>query len=104
MLQHQIESKNALEHIQIRLKERQLNFSDIFLRALALECERDTAILLTDTGIEKCPDIEREESNGNYVILIVRNQMPITVMFRRSNQPFTPQALRVDTVRRYSRE
>jgi len=89
-----------LEHIQSRLKERQLKFSDIFLLAIAKECERDTAVLLLDTGVEKCPT-EREESNGNYVILIVRNKLPVTVMYRRSNQPFTPEALRVETLRVY---
>ena len=87
------------DHLQERLKERGLKFSEIYLLALALECEKDTAILLHDTKIHKCR-IDQEESNGNLVILIVREKRPVTIMFRRDNQPFTPSALKVDAVRK----
>lgn len=40
----------------------------------------------------------RSESNGDLVILIVRDAKPITVMYRRSNQPLLPDALHVKQV------
>lgn len=38
------------------------------------------------------------ESNGNEVWAIIRNNTLITVMLRRNTQPSTPQSLRVDKV------
>lgn len=35
------------------------------------------------------------KSNGDYEVLVCRNGQPKTTMFRRSNQPFTCDALRV---------
>lgn len=87
-------------HIYQRLNERGLSFSMEYLISLAKKCENDTAILLcildeyrNDSDLDFC---QRKESNGNLVILIVRNQDPITIMFRRTEQPFTPEALKVD--------
>jgi len=40
-----------------------------------------------------------EASNGDSVVVVVRDGMAITAMLRRSwNQPFTPEKLRVDRV------
>lgn len=40
-------------------------------------------------------------SNGDSVVVIVRDGAAVTAMLRRSwNQPFTPEALRVDSVAR----
>lgn len=94
---------NVPDHIYKRLNERKLSFSEIFLLALAQECERDTAILLKN--LHECknesslPHKLRRESNGELVILIIRESKPITIMFRRSDQPFTPEALRVDEIK-----
>lgn len=92
------------QHVLERLRERKLNFSQIMLLAIARDCERDTAILLKkfenrNNEMEKIPHYLREESNGDLVILVVRDKTPITVMFRRSDQPFTPQALRVHDIK-----
>ena len=40
-----------------------------------------------------------DESNGNEIWAIIRSGDLVTVMFRRSTQPSTPEALRVDRVR-----
>lgn len=40
----------------------------------------------------------RGASNGNDVWAVVRDGTVVTVMFRRGDQPATPQALRVDRV------
>jgi hypothetical protein len=43
---------------------------------------------------------EPDSSNGNSVIVIIRDGMAVTAMLRREwSQPFTPRALRVDAVR-----
>jgi len=42
------------------------------------------------------------ESNGDMVVVIIRDGEVITAMLRRSwNQPFTPEALRVEAVMRW---
>lgn len=41
---------------------------------------------------------ERDASNGDSVVVIVRDGEVVTAMLRRSWQPFTPAALRVDEV------
>jgi hypothetical protein len=41
-----------------------------------------------------------DESNGQRVVAIVRDGKLITMMFRRLTQPWTPEALRVDNVRK----
>lgn len=41
---------------------------------------------------------ERVGSNGDQVWMIVRDGRVVTMMLRRSNQPATPEALRVDRV------
>ena len=87
-------------HLESRLAERGLKYSELYLRAVALECsEKSTAVCLAKTGVEKMYLGDREESNGDLVILVVRNKIPTTIMFRRSNQPFTPKALNVECVK-----
>lgn len=41
---------------------------------------------------------ERVGSNGDHVWMIVRDGRVVTLMLRRSNQPSTPEALRVERV------
>lgn len=55
----------------------------------------DTAILV---GCLPAPKNAADGSNGDQVWAIVRDGYIVTVMFRRSNQPATPERLRVDTV------
>lgn len=86
-----------LPHVQKKLKERGLNYSEIFLRAVAQKdcgCV-DTAVIL-DKLEKPIPFTDDFSSNGDLVILIVRNNFPVTIMLRRSwNQPLTPEALDV---------
>jgi len=91
-------------HVQKRLQERKVGFSELLLEAIARECdEQDTAVLIKELDTPIFPDAldyyDCVQSNGELVILIVRNKKPITVMFRRKNQPFTPEALKVDAVK-----
>ena len=92
------------DHIFAQLKQRQLNYSAIFLAAIAKECEKDTAVLLAKLSATKNDNQsrnyhDRKISNGNLVILIVRDKRPITIFFRRDNQPFTEEALNVDEIK-----
>lgn len=85
-----------LPHVQKKLKERGLNYSEIFLRAIAKDCGCvDTAVIL-DKLEKPIPYTDDNQSNGDLVVLIVRNNFPVTIMLRRSwNQPLTPDALDV---------
>lgn len=92
-------------HIIEQLKCRGLPFCESDLESLAIKCRSDTAICLTklsqEISVSNSPDNKyrtESRSNGDLVILIVRNKKPITIMFRRSNQPFTTEALRVQAI------
>jgi len=63
--------------------------------AMARHCVTDAAVIMgrLDSENRAC-----DGSNGDLVILIIRSQFPVTVMFRRSNQPLTPDALRVNEI------
>lgn len=39
-----------------------------------------------------------DRSNGTRVVAIIRDNKLVTMMFRRLTQPWTPEALRVDSV------
>jgi len=46
---------------------------------------------------------EPTSSNGNSVIVIIREGVAVTAMLRRAyNQPFTPEALRVDAIQSWA--
>ena len=84
-------------HLTQRLAERGIDISPSQLGAMARECKSDTAVILTRCQIRLVSD-GNIGSNGDIIILIVRHQYPITIMFRRSNQPLTAQALKVEQV------
>ena len=89
-----------LPHVDKQLKERGLNYSEIFLRAVAeKDCGcMDTAVIL-DKLEKPIPYIDDTKSNGDLVILIVRKNYPVTIMLRRSwNQPLTKEALDVEDI------
>lgn len=90
-------SKHALDRcfnrIGLALGKR---YSDTLLtvaEVAARQCKHDTALML------KAPVFVGKawtnESNGDTVIAIVRDRRVVTYMFRRSTQPFTPEALHV---------
>lgn len=84
-------------HIISRLKLRNLNYSEDFLLGISQKCRVDTAVLLKSPE-KKVFVRDEEESNGDLVILIVRNGRPITIMFRRSNQSLNKFALNVEEI------
>lgn len=92
-----------MTHCEERLAERNIHIEAWKLVKIAnyFNTVSSCAVLLTrldesinDTGAYRT----REESNGDLVILIVRNGEPKTVMYRRSNQPLTAEALHVKQV------
>ena len=91
-----------MTHTQQRLIERGINIPDSELNKIALSCNVDSAVILAKLDNHKGDNVngyyQRQESNGNLIVLIVRNSRPITIMYRRSNQPQTAQALKVSNV------
>lgn len=84
-------------HISQRLKERNLNLSEAFILAVIKESKgKDTAALIKRISDPVFYYGDVPESNGDLVILIIRNNRPVTVFFRRSDQPFEEKALRVE--------
>lgn len=90
-------SKHALDRcfnrIGLALGKR---YSDMVLtvaEVAARQCKYDTALMF------KAPVFVGKawtnDSNGDTIIAIVRDRRVITYMFRRSTQPFTPEALHV---------
>ena len=61
----------------------------------------DTAVLmvtLPQSAGDQTEDVLSRESNGNEVWSIIRDQRVVTLMLRRSEQPKTREALRVESV------
>lgn len=90
-----------MTHIEQRLAERNISIDYSKLVLIAKSCGMTSAAILlgnvpavNDTGAYR----SRTESNGDMVVMIVRDARPVTIMFRRSNQPFTAQALSVNKV------
>jgi hypothetical protein len=91
-----------MTHTQQRLTERGINIPDSELNAIAKNCPFDTAVILAkleeSKGDNKSEYYSRKESNGDLIVLIVRSCRAITIMYRRSNQPQTPAALKVNAI------
>ncbi len=92
-----------MTHCQIRLAERNITIEDWKLNKIASHFSKvsSVAVLLVRLDAHKgCEGAyrSRESSNGDLVVLIVRDAKPITIMFRRSNQPFTAESLKVKQV------
>ena len=65
----------------------------------ARECERDEAVAVKMGQLKsQVGEAWGQESNGNQIWAVIRQQRVVTVMLRRSTQPETPKALRVDRV------
>lgn len=90
-------SKHALDRcfnrIGLALGKRYSEMVLTVAEVAARQCKHDTALML------KAPVFVGKawtnDSNGDTVIAIVRGGRVITYMFRRSTQPFTPDALGV---------
>lgn len=91
-----------MNHLQTRLAERKINISMSELYEKASRCDVDTAIVIKKLdAIQNDSNksfFSRQESNGDLVILIVRNQKPYTIMYRRSEQNMSPLSMRVKEV------
>lgn len=97
-----------MKHYEARLQDRP--YTSVLTRAqldgLCYECDTDTAVILvkddTQHGQTCGAYRSRSESNGEYIVLIIRNHEPKTIMYRRANQPMTCEALRVAKVLDYT--
>ena len=91
-----------MSHLQARLQERNIEIGDSFLYLLAFVAEKDTAYIIKNLDCHKGTTEknyhDRKESNGDMVVLIVRGNNPITIMYRRKNQNNTPEGLRVESL------
>lgn len=85
-------------HVSQRLAERGITIPEREIDGIARSCRKDTAVILCHLDRVNYVRDGYIGSNGDLVILIVRNYRPVTIMFRRSNQPLTPDALRVNEV------
>lgn len=85
-----------MTHIELRLAERNITVTHDVLLKIAKQIPTSAAIIIAHLDSVRGNSCDATESNGDLVILIVRNRQPKTIMFRRSNQPFTPDALNVD--------
>lgn len=89
-------------HITERLNERHIKLNPAIIEQLANSAKTDSAVLITKLnnhiGSTNNDYYSRAESNGNLVFLIIRGNKPITIMYRRDNQPMTTNALRVNAI------
>ena len=87
-----------MTHLEQRLAERNISIRQAELNKLASMYTSAALILAKGShrGDNRNPYHARKESNGDMVIMIVRNRRPVTIMFRRSSQTNTPEQLRVN--------
>lgn len=92
-------SQHALERATRRIKEHVdpvwVNKVCNYAESMAKTCVGSSLAL----NLGACQFVGKawaNESNGDTVVAIIRDKKVITYMFRRSTQPFTPEALRVD--------
>lgn len=86
-----------MTHIEQRLAERNISIDKAKLDLIAKSCGNTSAAVLLGR-VSNQNSGEYFVSNGELVVLIVRHGEAKTIMFRRENQPFTCEALRVDKV------
>ena len=80
-------------HCIKRIKERNINIDLEMLEFLVKKSNgQDVAFILGETKFL---------DDDNYVILIVRNNVAVTIEIRRKSQTITAHALNVDTVSKY---
>ena len=80
-------------HCMTRIQERKINIDMEMLEFLVKKSNgQDVAFILGETKFL---------DDDNYVILIVRNNVAVTIEIRRKSQAITAHALNVDTVSKY---
>lgn len=80
-------------HCMKRIQERNINIDMEMIEFLVKKSNgQDVAFILGETKFL---------DDDNYVILIVRNNVAVTIEIRRKSQTITAHALNVDTVSKY---
>lgn len=87
-----------MSHLSERLAERGIAISRGEIEGIACKCQQDTAVVLCRFAQSNTVSNGYIGSNGDLVILIIRNRRPVTIMYRRTNQPLTCDALHVSEV------
>lgn len=89
-----------MTHIEQRLQERGIYISNAVITGLCYEYDNAAIILqrVQHYGQNDGNYCERQESNGDLIVLIIRDNRPVTIMYRRSSQTNTAQQLRVNQV------
>lgn len=89
-------------HVIERLETRNIHVNPRIIAQIADNVNGSAAVLLMtlDSHVGSIDNnyYARSESNGNMVYLIIRDNHPITIMFRRDNQPNTPESMRVNAI------
>lgn len=87
-----------MTHIEKRLQERDIKVSKAVIIGLCYEYDNAAVILARQShyGENSGDYYGRKQSNGDMVVLIIREHKPVTIMYRRSNQTNTAKALRVN--------
>jgi hypothetical protein len=91
-------------HTQQRAVERQISLTTSQIAGIVYEYgdeDTDLAVIVAKcerVEPEKCSYYGRMQSNGDLVVLIIRNHRPVTLMYRRSDQTNTPAQLRVNKI------
>lgn len=90
-----------MNHTEERLQDRHIGLTPAQVIGYVYEYGKEnTDIAVIVAKCEFCGQAEgayrsRGESNGDMIVLIIRNMQAKTIMYRRSNQNNTPQGLRV---------
>ena len=93
-----------MTHTEQRLTERQISLTASQIAGIVYEygdIDTDLAVIVAKVERvepEKCGYYGRAQSNGDLVVLIIRNHRPVTLMYRRSDQTNTPAQLRVNQI------
>lgn len=82
-----------MTHIQNRLQQRSLNFTQEQLTSIAQKYDEDTAVILG-----KRPSDEGRMFGMVLIILIVRSKRPVTIMTRRQSQNFDKRNFSVNKI------
>ena len=89
-----------MTHYQQRIQDRQIGVSESQIVGLCYEYECAAVILsrVEHKGTNTGDYHGRMDSNGDLIVLIIRDHRAVTIMYRRSNQPQTCEALHVSQV------
>ena len=93
-----------MTHTTQRTQERQISLSASQIDGIVYEygdMDTDLAVIVSKVahyGVDTGSYYGRTDSNGDLVVLIIRNHEAKTIMYRRSSQTNTPAQLRVNKI------